>query len=376
MIYILNKLPRLNRGHHWIVDGYIRRCFREIKAQYVYINPMASKALLEDHLINSLNFRYINTSNKDKYVSDAIEFILKDLKVNDSEQKSILITWLPQFSHDELTEIFNAASEIGAKIIGVSLPTQDALIGKKIKYRYEHEAFFPKGKNNILWVGEEIASSNNSLSNVRQMPEYAEITEITNTKRNYHLSFFGQLSSYRGMSEILIISLLNPRMKVRIKGYGFSQHRTLRPIRYRFFRYRDWKTNPLLSLIFSLMSMPIALLRNLPNVSFSNVPFEEEYDLDVAMHQTNAIFYGAKLPHGSGIISKSLSGGIPVIWMGWEGQAFNFLKLNYPQGQIKFIDILIPNRVIKKIDKLQGTFPIKENMWKVFRSEIKCVFSQ
>ena len=44
------------------------------------------------------------------------------------------------------------------------------------------------------------------------------------------------------------------------------------------------------------------MLRFLPNVKFSNIPFTTEDDLDQAMLQTKGMFYGAKLPHGSGII--------------------------------------------------------------------------
>jgi hypothetical protein len=92
------------------------------------------------------------------------------------------------------------------------------------------------------------------------------------------------------------------------------------------------------------------------------------------MRQTKAIYYGAKYPHGSGIVSKSQSAGIPILWNGWDGRAYNFLTKNFPEGFLTVRDILIPNRVTRKLQQIVAQPPMQEEMWEEFSVKLAMVF--
>lgn len=371
MIYILDSYPKLDRGHFWVVDGYIRRALRELAIPYTYINLSAMYAHEEDGLPEDPRFQYRNAETYEKYLEDSVRFIESEFESSREINNVILVTWLPQFSEIEMEKILNVAKNTTAQVVGISLPTPDALIGsEKENYRYVHEKFFSQQSKNFLWVGENEITNRNSNSNIRFIPEYGEVRKNASPEKIWDLSFFGQLSSYRGLSEILFTALFNPKLQIRIKGYSFAPHRTWRPIRRKFFRYKNWKTNPIFSLVFSGISIPISMLRFLPNVNFSNIPFTTEDDLDQAMLQTKAMFYGAKLPHGSGIMTKSLSAGIPILWTGWEGQAFSYLKSNFKSGYIRYYEFFIPNRVSVRLENMTPVQPKKDEMWLKFLKEI------
>jgi len=371
MIFILNSYPKLNQGHFWVVDGYIRKALIELKIPFTYINLSADLAAKEDIFPKNHIFNYHKVNSYESYFTDSINLIDIEIRNKMTEKNIFLLTWLPQFTDSDMDHISKIAIKYSAKIVGISLPTSEALIGKDFSgYRYQHQKYFNINSQNILWVGEEQIIEFETLTNIRFLPEYGEVSNFNYNKKQWDISFFGQLSSYRGLSEVLFIALFNPKLKIRIKGYSYSSHRCWRPIKLKFFRYSGWKSNPIFALIFSAISIPISLLRFLPNVTFSNKPFDSEKELDEGINLTKVMFYGAKLTHGSGIMTKSISAGIPILWTGWEGHAFKYLSSNFKEGFVKFYEFFIPNRISKKIRDLPVIYPKKDEMWNVFVKEI------
>jgi hypothetical protein len=369
MIYIISINPNINIGHNWIVDKYIRRAFRQFQIRYTYINQDADVAMLEDGVIQNSNSQYLKIT----HLKNAIDHVRRLSENDPDKNRTIFLTWIPQFSSSELAEIFRLAEAISANIVGISLPTNDALFVLNQSTRYVHEEFFQIDSKHKLLVADD-ADHLVGTPSLIQLPEYAEVSYFLNEEKKYDLSFFGQLSAYRGLADIFLIALFNPKLKIRIKGFGFSARRSFRPYRYKYLRYKNWKYNPLLATIFSLVSLAIASLRYLPNVTFSKRPFPSEVELDQAMRQTKAIYYGAKYPHGSGIVSKSQSAGIPVLWNGWEGRAFNSLTKNSPEGFLTMRDIVIPNRVTRKLQQVVAHPPIQEELWQEFSVKLAMVF--
>jgi hypothetical protein len=371
MIYILNRYPQLDRGHFWVVDGYIRRALRELGFSYTYLSLSAYSAFEADGFPDARRFRYHNIISEDKYLEESVSFIEDQWQASKKDKDIIFLSWLPQFTDTEMNTISSLAKLTSSQITGITIPTSDALIGNgKEAYRYVHERYFDRHSNNLLWVGERDFQNLDYKSNIRFLPEYGEVSDSIDDTKHWDISFFGQLSAYRGLAEFLLIGLFNPKLRLRLKGYSFAMHRSLRPFRRKIFRYKSWKNNPLFSILFSAISLPVSLLRFLPNVDFSNEPFVTEKDLDSAMRQTRAIFYGAKLPHGSGIMTKGFSSGIPILWTGWEGQAFNALKLNFDSGFIKFHEFFVPNRVSRILENLPTPNPKKVEMWSDFLQEV------
>jgi hypothetical protein len=360
----------MNIGHHWTFDAYLRKALRSDGLSYTFINPNADLAASEDNITNSDNQCYVSASDQN-FTQEAIARIIKDVRAKNHSKVLILIPWVLQFSLNELNE-FEAIEEFATtSYAGLTIFTPAYLRGERESdYRYEYEEFFATKPRHILWVGELPELDYKSNANLRSMPDFAETESSETANPIYDLSFFGQLSSYRGLFEILVIALFNPNLKVRIKGYGFSKHRIFRPWKYHWLRYQSWRSNPLAGIVFSLLSLPLNAIRLMPNLHFSKLPFESESELDRGMSETRVMFYCPKLPHGSGLTNKSLAAGIPILWNGLEGQAFRVLNENYRSGYFRYWHIFVPNKIHKQVRNLPKIKPNQNQMWTNFKNEI------
>jgi hypothetical protein len=374
MIYILARYPKLDNGHYWSFDSYIRSALYENNLSFVFINPESNKAETEDRESfgnKSTWTRYVNVLDDKNFVRDCIHVINRDLQTTAQDQIIILIPWLPQFDVTDLESISQLESDVEVIYVGLTILDKGLITGMDIgPYRYQFEEFFLSRKKRLLWVSDIPPKEYATVEWIRKMPDFAETAIDKSTTFTYDLSFFGLLSSYRGLFEILMIAFFNPGLKVRIKGYGFRAHRIFRPWKLRVFRYGSWRDNPFASVLFSMISLIVSGIRFLPNVHFSKKPFETESDIDKAISKTRVMFYCPKLPHGSGLTNKSLAGGIPILWHGWNGVAFDLLSKSYPQGYFRYREVFIPGRIHRKIKSLQSPQPMQDEMRRNFLAEI------
>lgn len=368
MIYILNCYPVLESGHFWQQDFYFRKFFRAIGLPYVFLNPSASIAKAEDDIGESLEFRYLEIDEGEKFVSAAINLIAADFHFRKSKSACLFFPWLPQFSNDQLIEFSRLGSLVNLSVTGVSVRTPDAIWGGNSEIEtFVHQNLFSHSPFKLLWIGESPPHYLANSKNIRHLPEYAETKIISDKPKEFDLGFFGMLSPYRGLFEVLVIALFNPQLRIKIRGYGFAKHRIWRPVKFKSLRYTGWKNNILFSLFFSATSILIGLIRFLPNIDFSNKSFPREEDLDEAIGNCKTLFYCPKLPHGSGLMTKSLSAGIPILWNGLPGQAHDFLISNYPQGNFHYWEIFLPGKISNKLRVLPSLDPQESRMWdKVF----------
>ena len=374
MIFILSKYPFLNIGHYWSFDGYLRNALRDCGEPYVFINPSADRARKEDLVDEKSQFKYVKSIDGELFIEDSIRLIKEEIYKSQTKQVILIIPWLPQFSIGELQKLVVIDSLVDTAYLGLSTSSASQIQGKSVDgFRYLHEEYFEKKANKVLWVSNFVKEEYPNRPFIREIPDFAENSASRVAKPKFDISFFGLLTPYRGLFEVLIIGLFNPKLHIRIKGYGFARHRIYRPWRMKILRYQSLRTNPLLSIFFSGVSVMVSFLRVLPNIDFSPVPFASEEDLDLAMSETRTIFYCAKLPHGSGLTNKSLAAGIPILWTGWEGQAFRVLNKYYPVGYFRYFEIFIPGRFSKKVACLPEIAGIREQMWKEFRNEISTV---
>jgi len=364
MIYILNLYGISNKGHFWHQDFYFRKIFRALNLSYLYLNSSAELAKIDDQEVDPVKYRYKTIMNSNHFILEALEIVSEDIVRSTVKSAVIFFPWLGQFSREELQTIAKLESNVKLSIAGVSLRKQDSTWDLDASEdSFTHQTLFLSNPFKILWIGEQVPEQYVKMNYLRFLPEYAEIATSSKRNKEFDLSFHGQLASYRGLFEILIIAFFNPLLKVHIRGYSFAAHRIWRPVKFRAFRYTGWRENIFLSCIFSAVSLPLSLLRYLPNVSFSQEPFEDEKELDEALNSTRAVFYCSKLPHGSGLMTKSLSAGLPMIWNGLPGQASQFLSANYPEGNFRYWTIFIPGSFSRKLNKLLPPIPQQPAMW-------------
>ena len=374
MIYILSKYPQLDRGHYWSFDGYIRRALRENQLRYQFLNPSAKLALDEDRQLGQINDAYVTIENDGEFIESAVKYILEDIRINKFGKITILIPWLPQFTIEEILELDKVENYIHTRFVGLSILSPKQIQGRNNqKVRYEFEEYFESKSDRILWVSDLVPEGYMHRKYIRELPDFAEVNMDNNERKAWDISFFGLLTPYRGIFEILIIGLFNPKIRIRIKGYGFAKHRIMRPWKYKFLRYQNWRTNPIASLFFSTLSVLASPLIRLRNIEFSDQPFETEADLDRGMSQTNFMLYCPKLPHGRGLTNKSLAAGIPILWHGWQGKAFSMLNQYYPQGYLPYYKLFIPNYVSRKLKVLDKPHDLQSKMWEKFSTEISAI---
>ena len=377
MIYLLDKYARGDSGHYWVSGKLIRRALSDLKIPFLYINPSADQAQTEDMAVAVKFGSYRNLPETPTFTKEALSIIEEDLQDKSLDHGTIILNWIPQFTMSELSEIEEYRFSIDIKLAGITLPTSNAIQGKTSPNRYYGEELLDtNSRMNLLWVGEDVPETQRKKGRILQLPDYIE-NQPASKNRNYNrLCFYGQLSAYRGLTEILLIALFNPKLKIAIKGYGFSPRLVWRPIKFRIFRYKNWRDKPWLSVIFSAISLPLSLLRFLPNIDFSKKPFPSEDDLGLAISNAGGIFYCPKLPHGSGITMKSLYSGIPVIWNGNKSQAQTVLQSSYPVGHFKYFEIFIPGRIRRKLlwlNAQEGNFPLKPYQWSDYLNSIAAI---
>lgn len=368
MIYIVNCYPVLESGHFWQQDFYFRKFFRALGIAYAFVNPSAPYAKVQDGIGENSEFHYFQIDEGEQFVGRTIDLIRKDMKSRDITSACLFFPWLPQFSSDQLMEFSTLSSHVNLSITGVSVRAPNAIWGGSSEIEtFVHQNLFLQDPFKLLWIGESVPDHLINSKNIRYLSEYAETKMDSKEPKEFDIGFFGMLSPYRGLFEVLVIGLLNPNVRIKIRGYGFAKHRIWRPIKFRFFRYSSWKENLLFALFFSAASIFIGLIRFLPNIDFSGKPFPREEDLDEAISDCKTLLYCPKLLHGSGLMTKSFSAGIPILWNGLSGQAYNFLNSNYPEGNFRYWEIFVPGKISRKLRSLPPLEPHESRMWdKVF----------
>ncbi len=371
MIYIIDSSPHLSEGHHWVVDRIIRRALRELQLAYVFINPSANLAKSEDLISESDEYRYIQVENHDSIMNDVRNWIQNDLCRKGLLSAVILIPWLPQFNETSLKELLLLQEVIDLSIVGITMHSLESMRGDTTDAQYQFQELFERESAfKILWVGDNIPDSLTSKDYIRQWPGYAESFPARKNEGRLSIGFFGMLSAERGLGEMLILALFNPKLSVIIRGYSFRRLFVWKPSKYSYLRYSNWREKRCLSLCFAFISILISNLRFLPNVSFSDKPFATEDELSYAISECSAVFYCPKLISGSGITMKCLAGGTPVVWNGIEGYAVDVLRNSFPEGFFRYRDLFVPNRITSKILSFQGLTPTSPYDWPMFVREI------
>jgi hypothetical protein len=370
MIYLINSYGKEVVGHFWIWDIQFRKAFRELNLKHAYINPSANIAAKED---TESEFGYYLQTNSDKdFISQSVSLIQENIAIHGWQEVILVFSYLAQFSEKEIDYFISQIMTINVKvsIAGISNLSDVAMMNKRTSKRYLMQDYFNQLKiQRILWVFEKKPKEYECLSFIRELPDFIESKKSLGNRSN-DISFFGSLNAYRGITEILLIALFNPKLRIYIKGHGFARNRVWRPIKCKRLIFTSWKQKPLVSLPMNFFSIIVSFLIYLPNVKFSSEPFKTETDLDDAIMNSGSLFFCAKLQFGSGIVAKSLYSEIPVIWLGQGGHAFEMLNKNYPIGRISYSDMFIPNKIWKKYNLIKEIKSSPPFSWETVRNSI------
>lgn len=375
MIYIIDFYKRNGYGHFWTQDSYLRKAFSEENVEFVFLSPDADLARAEDNIAGIQQCGYYEKLQGREFTFvNVIEYLRQEILVQSLDKVVLLFSWLPQISEADLRIIETLCELVETKVVGIAPVNAAVVLGQVSDYRYYFEKEFEKTKaERVLWVWDDVESYSSATTRpyIRRLPEYQSFQRLDlREDKNLSVSFFGMLSPFRGVAEILLIALFNPKLQILIRGHGFVPWKTWRPFKNKLFRYQNWKQKPLVSLFSIAISTLISGFRFLPNVNLINLSFPTENDLDEAISKANIVFYGAKLPLSSGIALKALASGIPVVWFGEEGEAFNFLIQNSKEGRIAYHEIFVYNRIYKKVLALQNFRPAGVFTWEEYKKEV------
>lgn len=310
-------------------------------------------------------------------LNDRNEYFLKFLKkLNSSEEKIVVIfTWLPSNTVDFYESFFSKVTNKNISFFGISTLNSSSVLNYDENYSFElQEVFDNYDCCRALWVWHEPNTKLETGKKVKRLPEFHSARPKTDfpEKKEYskQLNFYGGLSSLRGLGEIFLVALFNPKLQVQIKGYGYSKYRVWRPLKLRLFRYSRWRQKPLLAIFIALASTAISTLRFLPNIEFDSKPFTSENDFLDAVSTSGFIFVGCKLPHSSGVALAALAAGVPVIWFGEKGEAVRTLLAASPNGRILYKDIFVPGKVTRILKEYNFAQPKPYFTWEIGRAHV------
>jgi hypothetical protein len=300
-------------------------------------------------------------------------------KLNTVKEKSVVIfTWLPSNTPEFYSNLFSKITNKDVAFFGISTLKSSSVLNYDKNYSFELQEIFDEYENfKVMWVWHEPNRNEFSGTKLRRLPEFHSVNIDSNllNKKNdsIRLNFYGGLNSFRGLGEILLIALFNPRLAISIKGYGFSKFKVWRPVKFKFFIYSKWRQKPLAAIFIALVSLLLSTLRYLPNVEFDPEPFESQDEFEKAIATSNFVFYGCKLPHSSGLALTALAAGVPVIWFGEKGEAVRILEKAYPAGRINYRDIFVVGRVKKILKNSNGYLPKSVFTWEMMLEEISTI---
>jgi glycosyltransferase involved in cell wall biosynthesis len=350
MIFLIDPYGQNNHGHHWNVSIQFLEALIEGNLEFAFVSPTAllAKKEIEARYPNK-KINAIQTSDDPTVHKQSVATLITDAS-NVSEKSIFVFSWLGLFSESQFQDILENVSNTAMEIHGVSGLSKASVENYNSEYHFEFELIFQDNPNcKTLWVWHE-PNPRSTSHKVRRLPEFhfSLPREIPGKRSRIRISFFGRISPFRGVAELLIIALLNPRLEVFIKGLGFSRWGLWRPAR----GYRGWKQQPLTALVSILISAALSALRFLPNVEFDSTPFPSELELANAIARSDIIFVGCKLPLSTGIGLSAMASGVPVMWFGRTGEGARLLQIGSDFGRLRYAQIFLPGYATKRAKEI------------------------
>jgi hypothetical protein len=369
VIYVVDPFGFENHGHHWHFSVQMSLAIIELGEHFEFISPTANRLFGELGCVPNQNlFSAIETHGGTGALKQKLFDLISELNSNQSKSV-ILFTWLPIFTQEEFVSLLRAIKNPNLSIVGVTSLSDESCKNYDDNYFFTLEQVFIHNNNcKILWVWHEPNPLTFDLGKVRRLPEHHShvLTKVDTFRSVNQLSFFGRLSFSRGFTELLIIALMNPSLRIFAKGLGYKNSGLWRPSR----NYHSFRRNPIKGILSIVISYGFSLLMMLPNVKIDTKPFMSESEFNLGVSNSHFVFVGCKSPLSSGVALSALASGVPVIWFGKEGEAVNNLKRSCVLGRINYLDIFTPGKITRKVKNLRGFKPKEVFTWEMFKEEL------
>jgi len=370
-VVLVDSISKFEIGHYWQMSANFRRVFLESGINFVFLNPSALDAKQEDSLTSQQvkKSAYVTVPEGNRFFDKTLEYIHDFHTRNSGTELHIIFMWLPVVPVEHIEELLGISSTKPFFISGITF--SKSFSTGSMGYHFEEE-FSQNERCKKLWVWSDSFSTTPNLadSKIRKLPEFHPSFPKAESGHAEYLGFFGKLNSARGLSDVCIAALFNPKVSVVIKGYGYQGLRMWRSSSFSFLQYKTWTRNPFAAFLTLIVNIFFKLMLLLPNVNFDKLPFATQKELQTAIGNCTAVFYAAKLPYSSGIALTSLATGTPVIWFGSSGEAVKQLEKGFPEGRISRSQLFIPGYLSNRIKKVKDSKPKEMFSWKQFKQEV------
>lgn len=357
-------------GHYWQIAANFRKVCLESQNDFVFINPSSEKARETDSVLLTGvgQYSYRNIESGENFYLEALGEVNKLVQNNPNRHLNLIFLWLPELPANDLKAFIRLATIHNISISGITFTVDPS---KEITEFYFEKEFSESKECKKLWVWVEIPDNRkiNVNSKLRRLPEFVPSKRRIKSVDVMTIGFFGRLQAARGLPEVLLLALFNPRIRLKIRGSGYVGLVWV-ATKYKTLMYTSGKRKPWAAVLSKILNKFYFILLRLPNVDFNPTPFDYHDEFEHAIANCSAVFYAAKLPITSGVALTSLASGTPLIWLGNKGEAVKQFLVAFPEGRIRTWELFIPKRIERKLKEISKLEPKEIYGWDAFKNEI------
>ena len=357
LTFLVDTAESHEPGHNYVYSRSFREAYEKLSLEYIFISPSADLALREDNLLRTGHYgQYVKIFNSATSNRNIFEKIEEQLNSNLYTFFHLFFLWGHQLKYTDIEYleklVLNSPNNIDVKILA-KFPN---LLGRIKRQDTSREInFINQFKDfhcNVRFYTWDKKAEEKLHPKVNYLVEHItypkQISSGLKAHRQKKVSFFGNLSYYRGLDKFLLLALFNPRIKFLIIGsnqvdLGF----------YRRHNYISAKKNPLSAIIGLTYSCCFIMLTKLPNVEYhSNYVFSHHSHLEAKVASSEYIFISTKRTGlDSGFARMALCFNVPIIWEDGNSPINDLLNKLYPQGKLGSFRLMI-KKLLTNLDRL------------------------
>lgn len=376
--YLIDISTNKSLGHNWEYARVFRKYYDLLGKNFCFISPGALQAQREDNFSNCAS-NYLECDNTPETMTSAIELLEIDIKKSSAEVIHIFFLWGAQLSNHAIKQLEKLEGITGKRIfiqILGKFPMTLSRYSTLDQRKWENSVLdrFSKFRIPVTFLAWDSRSALDVFPPVKSFTEHFQYSALTSTRQvhnkiaNNSISFFGNLTHSRGLGDLLLFALVNPKIRFSVLGYGRVDRSFWRPSGYQS-KFRT----PVKWLFGLVVSVCAVLITKLPNVEYRPDSFLKSHsDLEIEIKKANCIYYSSKFSGlSSGIVSMALFLEIPIIWRPGNSPASELLRQHFPAGEI-YDSQFKPWKLRALLGRVQVSSPIKyQSTEEAFKQDIR-----